>query len=240
MWAHGLHTMKSNSYLYAVFLAAFMASPAMGYQVNCGTNGPFTATQITSVFGEARPPIGISNTGYVGPAGRFHKGVDIVNNCAANALVFPIEAGIVTNCLGFKNGKPTSDSGIRVQGQHTFDYIHVNILSSICDSNGNVVNASVNPMTSIGAIIPLGTNGASSHLHLDQLQTINGVTYDINPETNGLDFSDSDVPQFDMITVGGVTAGLIPIDDDTLSPLSPSSQGETFLSPLFRGYGEPT
>ena len=128
----------------------------------------------------------------------------------------------------------TIEEGIRVQGQHTFDYIHVNILSSICDSSGNVVNASVNPTASIGTI------NNQNHLHLDQLQTINGVTYDINPETNGLEFNDSDTPQFDTITVGGVTADLIPIDDDTLSPLSPSSQGETFLSPLFRGYGEPT
>ena len=87
--------MKSNSYLYAVFLAAFMASPAMGYlyKVNCDGIS-FTATSITSVFGEARKA-GAQRVGpFPASVVRFHKGVDVAD-CGEGEFVFPIEAGTI-------------------------------------------------------------------------------------------------------------------------------------------------
>ena len=194
----------------------------MGYQVDCSGNtppspNPFLATQITSVLGEARKAGAQSVGPFPAPVVRFHKGVDITNFCGSpgGETVYPIEAGTVIACLDIG----TPEEGIRVQGQHIFDYIHVNISTTICDSAGNIVNASVFPTASIGTIIPLGTNGQSSHLHLDQLETIGGVLYDINPETNGLDFSDTDSPQWDSITVGNVDASLIPVDAGSGQPL---------------------
>ena len=205
------------------------------YQVSCG-GVSFQAKTITSVFGEARPSvIPGTKTTYTGVPNRFHMGIDIQDQCkCANPAdlstcpsVEAIRGGTVIDLGGEVPGcSPQAKDCIRIQDSagHAFDYIHVSPI--------------VNDGDSVNAGNPIGTIDAANHLHLDDVDLSAGVKR--NPETNGLDFFDSNVPQFDTITVGGVTADLIPIDDDTLSPLSPSSQGETFLSPLFRGYGEPT
>ena len=200
--------MQSNkSFCISLIFAALMASPAMGYQVNCGGSGPFTATQITSVFGEARPSATKDANGntitYVGVPNRFHKGVDIVNSCGApgGENVYPIEAGQVIACLNVG----TLEEGIRVRGQHIFDYIHIDAVSAgICDdTDGSVLQSIVYTTTTIGTIIPLGVNGRSSHLHLDQLEYIGGIRYDINPETNGLEFTDNEAVEFPQESLAG-------------------------------------
>ena len=78
-----------------MILAAFMASPAMGYlyKVNCDGIS-FTATSITSVFGEARKA-GAQRVGpFPASVVRFHKGVDVAD-CGEGEFVFPIEAGTI-------------------------------------------------------------------------------------------------------------------------------------------------
>ncbi len=202
---------------------AVLVSPAMGYQVNCGGSGPFTATQITSVFGEARPSTTKDANGntitYVGVPNRFHKGVDIVNSCNApdgvGNPVWPIETGKVVACLNVG----TLEEGIRVQGQHIFDYIHIDAVSAgICDdTDGSVLQSIVYTTTTIGTIIPLGVNGRSSHLHLDQLEYIGGIPYDINPETNGLEFTDNERVEFSTETLGNTSI---------LSPVIPVPSGQ--------------
>ena len=147
----------------------------------------------------------------------------------------PIEQGTVISCLS--PGK--SYQGIRVQGQHIFDYIHVDVLASgVCDSQGNILQAVVYSTTTIGAIIDLGS---ASHLHLDQLEYIGGSLYDVNPQQNGLEFADEqpgttefDAPIYENLQLGNATDDIIPVTfgqgqppngSSTPTPLQPANGG---------------
>ncbi|MHB2026781.1 MAG: hypothetical protein ACYCPQ_09140 [Elusimicrobiota bacterium] len=114
---------KRQIVLFVTTLAA--AVPASGYQVRISSQ-TFAPSDISSVFGEARcTSPAACNAGQV-PT-RFHKGVDIAEDADGNSglnlqgeSVQPIEDGTVTSCFG-----SGSDQGIRIAGQHIFDYIHI-------------------------------------------------------------------------------------------------------------------
>ena len=214
----------------SLVLASGLFAPrgVMAYQVLCSTVAvlntglpiaswpqpiPFSVTKIFSVFGEARPS-GSATNPYVGVPQRFHMGTDVGNNCAQGHDVGAIYGGTVIEIKGNVPGCAVGANCIRIQDSagHAFDYIHV-----IPAPNNNI---SVGVVVNAGQAI--GTIDAANHLHLDDVNL--AASMKVNPETNGLEFSDSDTPHWDTITVGGIISSLIPVDANTAQPLILSAQ----------------
>ncbi|MHB2026783.1 MAG: M23 family metallopeptidase [Elusimicrobiota bacterium] len=178
----------------------------------------FPASQITSVFGEGRPATG--TTPY--PPTYFHFGTDIGNNCATNHTVGAIFSGIVRYIGPEVPGcASTYQDCIRIQDSsgRAFDYIHVVPAQSIADG------------VQVSAGQAIGYIDNENHLHLDEVDVTNGIK--VNPETNGLEFSDADYPAFDSEM--GLYETQIPTPEGgTVSgdiiPVVPGSAGEIALN----------
>ncbi len=198
--------------LAALALIGVGGGKAYSYQIhinNSGTDIIGPATSLSSVFGEARPSTTKDANGntitYVGVPNRFHKGVDITavngnpiipidpnNPQVIPTRIYSIEDGAVSgicltsnvSCAGLKG----SNAYVKVQSladpNRTFVYVHITPDPSI--SVGEIVTTTM----TIGTTL-------LTHLHLNQVETISGVAYDLNPLTNGLEFSDPDLSAFD-------------------------------------------
>ncbi len=198
--------------------------PGQAYQVI--VNGQAgTATTISSVLGEARPTSSSSGTPFT--PNRFHQGADIA---AVNTLplkggdtVYSIETGQVVNggictptmpCAGSLGLNPYVEVQSLSDPNHVFTYVHINPSSSLYE--GEIVSTT----TELGTILPFRSSVFSPHLHLNDIETINGTPYDLNPLRPGaLDFTDYNPPQFQIpqtiypgTTNAGLTA-LIPVPD---------------------------
>jgi hypothetical protein len=171
------------------------------------------ATSITSVLGEARPNSSSSGTPFT--PNRFHQGVDIaaVNgiNLSVDDIIFPINIG-VSGAVGIVtdvcspgmacSGTLGVNAYIKVQSisnpNQTFSYVHV--------------DPSLNVSDIVYSTTVLGT-ALLTHLHLNQVENIGGTDYDVNPETNGLEFTDDEAIQFPSESLGNGVPGNMFFDE---------------------------
>ena len=178
---------------FGLILAAL---PASAYYANC--NGEFTASNITSVFGEARPTSSPDGTPF--DPTRFHTGTDIAD-CGAEANVGAIEAGVFAaagNCVTGDCFTVTNATTGKV-----FFYVHIIPVTTL-------LGTTVQEGDVIGHIRPR-TSTFAPHLHLGESQA--GLSFFLNPQRpNALEFSDPAVPQFVSETmVGNISDSVIPV-----------------------------
>ena len=191
-------TLKNSALnLHAALGAVLLICPDIAFGYSVRTAGVVRVPELSSVLGEPRADLCLLPDPD-GTTCRFHEGVDTVGvGFAAATQVNPIEDGIVTK-IGNTSVEVTANG-------RTFKYDHV--IPSVAE-NDPVTTADV-----IGRIQDLGNQ---THIHLEEVLSVGGIGFDVNPQrSGGIVFADDEPPVFRNTTIGTVTGFVIPIKEFT-------------------------